>query len=194
MDADLSNEVWFFDNLKKMADLMHAKSATRLFDIFRRLTARGMTIVAQHHTNKYRTPEGKLIYKGLGDLRDDFDNLVYLDSALHEDRSRTVSIEPDKVRAVLDRLTFTISPPPDRELAWCDEHVDVAEMVEKVKQRKKDQIVIEVITESRIVEECRERGYTPKTVRAVLSRYIGDLWDCEQMRERNAKVFTLGPG
>lgn len=198
-NVDLSGQVWIFDTLKKMTDVIQKAAAKRLYATLRKLTANGMTVIALAHTNKYLSADGKPIYEGTSDLRSDFDNLVYLLPKKNPDGSLTVSTEPDKQRAALERLTFEISA--DR-IVSAAEYVDVASSIVEEFQLEKDSPDIEAITEAlqtglakqiEVISFCKERYSIPRNrVRTVLKRYSGELWDAEkQFAAKNAWRYTL---
>ncbi len=195
---DLSQEVWIFDTLKKMTDLINKSASKRLYETFRRLTARGMTIICLAHTNKYTDNDNKPIYEGTGDLRNDCDNLIYLIPKNNEDGSLTVSAEPDKERAALERMSFNISS--ERVVTRCAQYVDVTAARLEQQRREDDQDVIEVITgllnqeaaiQSKIVAHCRTHSIGKRSANTVLKRYTNDLWNCTRQFKDNAKKYEL---
>ena len=74
------NHVFIFDTLKKMTDVIVKQRAKELYKLLRSMTAKGATIVTLGHTNKFNDANGEPIYEGTGDLRSDFDELIYLES------------------------------------------------------------------------------------------------------------------
>ena len=66
-DADLNNQVWVFDTLKKMTDVIQKKNLKDLLQTMRKLSNRGMTIVLLCHTNKHKDADGNRIFEGTGD-------------------------------------------------------------------------------------------------------------------------------
>jgi hypothetical protein len=198
LDVALDREIWIFDTLKKMTEMISKTAAPRLYATLRRLTARGMTIIALGHTNKYKDADGKLIFEGTNDLRNDCDNLVYFVPVKNDDGSMTVSVEPDKTRAPLRKMTFEIST--DRQVAVRDDYVDVAAMIREQKQLEDDQDVIETITallrlgptiQSRIIQYGQEHHIGKRTTNAVLNRYTGKFWRYQPQYKDNAKLFEL---
>lgn len=119
---DYSNTVIILDTLKKFSDLMNKGRAKEFNSILRSLTAKGVTVIALAHTNKYEGEDGKPIFEGTGDLRNDFDELIYLIPCKNDDGSMTVTTEADKVRAKIENYTFSISP--DGEVKVLDKVID----------------------------------------------------------------------
>src|SRR5690606_31180754 len=97
------------DTLKKIADVQNKAHIKEVMKVFRRLTARGMTVILLAHTNKYKDEEGNPIFEGTGDLRADVDELIYLIPHRNDDGSMYVTTKPDKVRGSFEEITFNIS-------------------------------------------------------------------------------------
>lgn len=191
------NHIFIFDTLKKMTDVIVKSHAKELFKLLRSMTAKGATIVTLGHTNKYKDNDGNPVYEGTGDLRSDFDELIYLIPDFHNDGSITVSTKPNKIRGKFEPITFEIDS--DRNVSLSD-YVDVASKVQAKNQLDKDSPTIELITEAinagdfteaKIVEHCKKHGTGWRTVRGVLSRYKGTLWTLEFAFQNNAKQYFL---
>lgn len=81
----------------------------------RAITVKGATICLLGHTNKYAGEDGKQIFEGTADLRNDLDELIYLDSFKNEAANTLeVTTRPDKVRAEFAPRSFTIHLPDRR--------------------------------------------------------------------------------
>lgn len=185
-EVNLEKEVFIFDTLKKMVDVIQKNAAKGLYKTLRKLTARGATIICLSHTNKYNADNGELVFEGTGDLRSDCDEMIFLYPKKNADGSMTVSTKPDKVRGTFKPITFNISA--DREVTRSDDFVDVKSQVAMEKQREKDIVEINAIhallndgqrhTQGSILEAikrkdgCRGRD----TVCRVLTRYDGREW------------------
>ena len=199
--VDLSNRVFIFDTLKKMTDVINKSATKRLLGTLRGLTAKGATIICLAHTNKYNGKDGKPIYEGTGDVRSDVDNLIYMIPEKHSDGSMTVSIEPDKQRAALEKMSFKISA--DRQVTRLEEYQDIAEQKRIQNQRAKDQDAIERITEaiqegiskqSAIMKYCNDTGVSARVSRGVLGRYSkgpAQLWKATRESKNNALIYEL---
>ena len=98
-DADLKDQVWVFDTLKKMTDVIQKNNLKDLLQTMRKLSNRGMTIVLLCHTNKHKDAEGNRIFEGTSDLKSDVDELIYFDKVKQPDGSLVVTTNPDKTRA-----------------------------------------------------------------------------------------------
>ena len=73
----LDGWVIIFDTLKKCGDLMSKKGTADLMQFFRNLSGLGATVVLLAHTNKHKQ-DGKFVFEGVGDIRNDCDDMVFL--------------------------------------------------------------------------------------------------------------------
>jgi len=109
-DLDLSNHVFIIDTLKKFVDVIDKRMAKELYRLFRSLTVKGATICLLGHTNKYGDQDGKEIYEGTADLRNDLDELIYLDGYKNEaNNTLEITTRPDKVRAEFEPKSYIIN-------------------------------------------------------------------------------------
>ena len=127
--SDLTDYVFFFDTLKKFADLMSKTSVKDFYVLARRLTKRGATIVLLGHANKYRDKSGNLIFEGVGDVKADGDDLIFLEAAPGAldgiDVTTVVDITRGaKVRGIFEPFSFNISS--NREISFHDKVIGVA--------------------------------------------------------------------
>jgi len=199
--SDLSGVVFIFDTLKKMADLINKSATKRIMSTLRGLTAKGATVICLAHTNKYPDKNGRPVFEGTGDVRSDADNLIYLIPDKHSDGSMTVSVEPDKQRAALEKMSFKISP--EREVILLDEYQDIAGRKQAQNQKEKDQSVIEKIAvairagkrkQSDIIQDCKVNGLSERQSRKVLIRYsngIDKQWSETRGHENNSLWYEL---
>lgn len=89
--------------------MIDKSKAAEFFKLTRSLSVKGATIILLGHTNKHKDDEGNTVFEGTGDLRNDVDELIYLDCFKNEtDGTLEVTTRPDKVRAVLAPRTFII--------------------------------------------------------------------------------------
>lgn len=178
-DIDLSNTVIFLDTLKKFVDVISKPQAKQLYKVFRSLTAKGVTIIVLAHTNKYSDADGKPIYEGTGDIRSDFDELIYLIPIKNPDGSLTVSTEIDKDRARgLKNMTFIINA--DRSISIKDGFVNTLEIRKLKVDLTKDQPLLEFIESvikhgSKTMTEIQTLGksedFSRREIKAVLEKY-----------------------
>lgn len=202
-DADLDGELWIFDTLKKMTDMIDKRQLKELLQILRKLSSRGMTLILLAHTNKHKDAEGNHVFEGTGDLRADVDELIYFEPMKKEDGNLLVSTRPDKVRADLREMSFEIAP--DRTVTVCKSYVDVAKTLADEARLEKDEPVIEIIRlaivsgetlQSEIINFASSNSsFSNKQVQNVLNFYAKDtpqqLWVKKREKENNALRFSL---
>ena len=205
--ADLGNYskvVVVVDTIKKLVNVLQKAEQKKIFKIFRRLTAKGMTIILLGHTNKYNNTEGKPIYEGTGDTRNDVDELIYLIPIKNQDGSMTVSAVVDKDRAGAANVTFTIST--DRAVSVAPKYVNTLEIAQEVRLRQEDKEIIDFISKeidpdcknvTQLHEASKSDGlhYSRSTLDIVLQRYARGnaskpLWEGVKGM-KNAKFYSL---
>jgi hypothetical protein len=131
LKTDISNAVIILDTLKKCTSVNQKGQAKEFYKILRKLTARGVSVAAAGHALKYRDHEDNLVYEGTGDLRADFDDLIYLEYLRDEiNGEQTMTTYPDKQRGVFKRRTFTLDL-ESRKISYEKNVKDVKNMVVK---------------------------------------------------------------
>ena len=179
-EGDFSKVVIVLDTLKKFGDMMNKTKSKQFNTLLRTLTAKGITVICLAHTNKHDDKEGKPIFEGTGDLRNDFDELIYLIPVRNPDGTITVSTRKDKTRAEIRDESFLITP--DREVKRLDRHVDTLALNEYQENLADDQLVIDFIlkhiapmsktaTELRAIALQEQIKYSRKRIDRVLKRY-----------------------
>lgn len=122
----LRNTVIIIDTLKKFLNVLDKGNASDFFKLLRAINARGATICLLGHTNKYLSPEGELIFEGVGDIKSDIDDMIYLYSTLDpETNIREVTTKPDKVRAAFHPRSFRIHLNENRRVEECEELLQI---------------------------------------------------------------------
>lgn len=107
--AALGNTILIFDTLKKFVQVIEKAKAAAFFKLTRALSVKGATVILLGHTNKHAGEDGLPVFEGTADLRNDVDELIYLDCYKNEPEGvLEVTTRPDKVRADLKPKTFTI--------------------------------------------------------------------------------------
>lgn len=107
---DLSNDIFIFDTLKKFCDLMGKGASREFFSLMRSLSALGGTVILLGHTNKNLDFNGKPIFEGVGDVRNDVDELFYFSrSEPNANGDILVGVEPDKVRSLVKATSYKIT-------------------------------------------------------------------------------------
>ena len=179
-EGDFSKVVIVLDTLKKFGDMMNKTKSKQFNSLLRTLTTKGITVICLAHTNKHDDKEGKPIFEGTGDLRNDFDELIYLISVRNPDGTITVSTLADKTRADIRDESFLINS--DREVFRLDHHIDTLALNEYQENLADDQPVIDFIlekitpisktaTELRAIAIKEKIKYSRQRIDRVLRRY-----------------------
>jgi hypothetical protein len=198
-EEDFCNSVIILDTLKKFTDMMSKQKAKELYSIFRKLTSKGMTIICLAHTNKYDDRDGKPIYEGVGDLRSDFDELIYLIPIKNPDGTMTVSTLIDKNRSIATDKSFNITA--DREVQVMPIHVDTLAITRERHNLAHDDEVITFILES--IKDCSKTvselhtisqelkaGFSRKRIDNVAKRYCSG--SCTDPKWLSMRAATHG--
>lgn len=143
-NEDYSKTVIVLDTLKKFADLMQKSKAKEFNNILRALTTKGLTVICLAHTNKYKDADGRPVFEGTGDLRNDCDELIYLNPVTNPDGTKTVTTDYDKVRADIENVSFKILP--DRSVVVLPTTVDTVALAKEQKTLIEDAELIEFIS------------------------------------------------
>lgn len=209
-DTDLAGCVFFFDTLKKFADLMSKGGTRGFFQLMRALTQRGATVVLLGHTNKHRGPDGKLIFEGVGDVRNDVDELIYIEATEKDAQGMvTLTMRPDKVRCAIGESSFRLNT-KTMQLDALEQVVDVQAIKAAQDQRREDQPVIEAIdailanggmNHTELIRRARdETGMSRLRVERIFERYVssdpaapGALWS-QTRGLANARYIARMPG
>lgn len=169
----LKGKVYVLDTLKKVADPMRKGSMSNFMKMLRALCIKGATFVLLAHTNKYDGKDGIPIYEGVGDVRSDCDELIYLIPTKNADGSTAVSTVPDKVRGRFEPISFLIDA--NRNVSLTD-HVDAISAL----QQKANQDVIDLIraalssglsVQRDLVDHCQQRGCGKHRTTKILQKY-----------------------
>ena len=209
-ETPLDEFVLIFDTMKKFGDLM-SKGGTREFlRLMRSLTLRGATVILLGHTNKHKGPDGKLMFEGVGDVRNDVDELLYIEATEKDARGiRTLTIRADKARCAIREATFELDTNA-RQLRQLDRVVDVAAILHAQHQRQEDAPLIEatqralssgglnytVLVDRVISESGRSRATVERVIRRYLTDQAGDpkaLWLETRLRMKNTRHIALMP-
>lgn len=197
----LKGHIFFFDTLKKMADMINKSDVKNLLALFRKLTAKQATVVCLAHTNKYHDKDDKPVFEGTGDIRNDVDELIYFNPVKNADGSMTVSTFNDKVRAdFTSALTFNIDA--DRTVELSEQFVDTYDASKRQAYRDKNADVIEAIkvalsngerNQSEIVELVKSGMTASKSrITRTLGMFDGADWVCRiELRNNNTHWYRL---
>ncbi len=143
----LENNVFFFDTLKKFANLMGKESTKGFFVLMRKLTKLGATIVLPGHANKYLDPQGNLIPEGVGDVKSDADDLIFFNRDKKPDGSIDITTVVDsdkgaKVRGMFEPFSFNISK--EREITFYEKPLDTIDLSNTGISKATDEEIIQI--------------------------------------------------
>lgn len=198
---DLNHLVIVIDTIKKFVDVIQKGQAKAFLKILRSLTAKGVTVIGLGHTNKNQDSSGKLVFEGTGDIRNDVDELYYLESE-KIDGGLKVSTDTSKCRAEVKDITFTIKG-KDRAIQIVD-YEDIHLKKTLSDQLRKDQPMINFIKKSLMIKERSPteleavaktvgNGFTRRNIDKVLRAYSnGDapLWIATKA-PKNGLIYSL---
>lgn len=169
--------VFIFDTLKKFVDVINKSHAKEFYKVLRSLTVKGATVVLLSHTNKYRDADGKPIFEGTADLRNDVDELIYLDSAMNQQTGcLEITTRPDKVRAAFKPVSFSIDVQNDRKVTELNAVVTIRPKAE----RELLDLILDAIRAGHhsqgAIAQCvaDQSTFLEKTVRNFLLKHPGD--------------------
>ncbi|QKM64647.1 hypothetical protein DCO17_04995 [Polynucleobacter tropicus] len=193
-ESNQADYIYIFDTLKKFTNLMTKSKVADFMSKMRILTRHGSTVILLAHTNKRPESDGNYLFEGVGDVKNDCDNLFYLIPRKNHDGSTTVTVDFDnggKKKALLEPCTFVIQP--DRTVSLAEEYTQP----EDLKNYELDKEDIEVIlgllcngelNESTLVDLCQKQGISRRTSRRILRSY--ELWNVRK-GDKNATLYSL---
>ena len=196
-DADLSNHVYIIDTLKKFVDMLHKAQLKETLQMFRKLSVKGATIALLCHSNKYKDANGKQIYEGTVDLRNDVDELIYLDYSKDEvNKTQDITTTPDKVRANFEPVSYRILFEEDRKVFKLDEvsipvsaeHKELIDLISEAILNGDDnqQTITSYVSERMVIGKNKIRDF-------LLEKSKGDqpLWRASKTGSNNALRYTI---
>lgn len=78
-DKTVNGKIIVIDTYKKFTNIMDKESQSRFNDVVRRFVTLGGSVIVLTHVNKNRNMEGKLVWGGTSDLKDDCDAAWIID-------------------------------------------------------------------------------------------------------------------
>jgi archaellum biogenesis ATPase FlaH len=208
------------DTLKKFTDLMHKKEASEFGAIAREFVSAGGTLIVLAHVNKHRAADGRPVYAGTSDIRDDSD-CVFIMDLIDGERYQgvmTVEMTADKVRGdVADRVCLqynSIRGQSYADLIGSVKRID-RDYLESVKAQRlveeklvDDQPVIDAVirhidagikSKSKLVSAVNaDTGVSHAKIRKVLLERTGGVFDlghrwCVQIGAHNKQKYAVLP-
>ncbi len=200
---DARGVVIILDTLKKFINVMQKNDCRDFNTVLREFSSKGGTLIALAHVNKKRDSNGRPVFAGVSDLKDDFDCmfLLWLISE-RSDREKVVMIEKEKARGpVVEKVCYGYVSGKDisyNEMLLSVTEVDEDQIValEKAEAIRSDAEVIDAViacisegvnTKMLLAEAAAKRsGASGKSVLRLIDKYTGD--DPAQHRW----YFTIG--
>jgi hypothetical protein len=208
--------ILILDTVKKFTSLMNKNEAADFGAVLREFSLKGGTVIGLAHVNKHRNEDGKPVYQGTTDLKDDADCTYILDITNDGDEYRTVTFTNDKNRGDVAReVTYRYLSKPSA--SWDEKYLSIKTVGEDEMDRMKAQIesdrrleknadcidaIISALSsgplnQSGVLQQVdSENGISRKTTRAVLKahcgpkNHYGQFWT-EKKGEKNASLFSL---
>ena len=198
-----ADEIWIFDTLKKMTDVLNKSSGAKLYDMLRSMCGKGATVVLLGHTNKYADKEtGLHVYEGTGDLKSDCDVLLYLDMDRKPGEKVDewlLSTREEKCRGIREDITIKING-KTRQIEFLDGYIDIAQKRNNEKFALENDSTIEAIwlelgkgqvKSSDLLKALRvDHGISRRQAEKVLKKYTGERFILSKGMEKNAKFWS----
>lgn len=197
------------DTLKKFINLMDKKVSSVFGNIAREFVGAGGTLICLAHVNKHKDVDGKSVYTGTADIRDDADCVYMVEQLTSEEVFcrwvHTVEFECIKSRGdVAQSAAFKFTKEKGAGYRALFESVERAGRtdVENAKQallQEPDAEAIEAIrtalangqtVKSEIEKFVHVSGMSRNKARDILDKYEGRLWTVEK-GDNNASVYSL---
>lgn len=197
LSEDALGTVIILDTLKKFTDLMDKKKASEFGQIARDFVSAGGTIIALAHTNKHKSADGKSVFAGTSDIRDDSDCVYIIEQVTMGDGETVIEFINDKSRGdVDDAIGFSYKRAKGQTYRHLFDSVVRLQpgsaqarrgQVEVERQLDADSDVIESVIEaieaghalkSEIVKYANQQtGIPQRAIKDVLDRRDGALYD-----------------
>lgn len=210
-EQDLSGKVFVIDTLKKLYEVNSKGDAKEMFSIFRRLSAKGATIILLGHTTKYRDFDGWWVYEGTSDIRADSDCLLLIDRYHLDEESTVISVygehqgwEHGKHRFKFTPESFMMDMSDARKVIRQPEWIDTHKMyVDKVTEHREAEAIVSIhkflgqqpegVSQKRIVEEVQSQGISRRKTRRLLKQFQGRFWEAAEGAANNAIIYSQIP-
>ncbi len=130
--AEADGMIILLDTLKKFADMMSKRSQADLYNVLRRVIAKGGTVIIAGHANKHNDPDGNLVYEGTSDTMNDVDCVysMYRMSPA-DDETQIVEFRREKDRGkVIPKVSYQYTKSAD---------IGYREMLESVTKLDEDE-------------------------------------------------------
>ena len=205
--GSLEDCVLIVDTLKKFTDLNQKGVTKKVFELFRALTRKGLTVILLSHTVKHENESGVLVFEGTNEVATECDNLIMLDKVTQPDGSMLVSTRIEKERVPYEPLTIEIRFVEDGPTFSYVDNIDLNVLGNAQDRLQDDESIITAIQDSltsgplnqqQVIAQCE--SIPVNRIRQVLERYteghgaprIPEHW--RNVRgDKNASIYSLLP-
>lgn len=193
-ESNQSECIYIFDTLKKFTNLMTKSKVAEFMSKMRTLTRHGATVILLAHTNKRPESNGSYLFEGVGDVKNDCDNLFYLIPIKNHDGSTTVTVDFEnggKKKALLEPCTFVIQS--DRTVNLANDYAQPEDLKNYELDKDDIETIIGILSngelnESTLVELCQQQGISRRNGRRILRSY--KCWNVRK-GDKNATLYSL---
>lgn len=192
-ETNHSECIYIFDTLKKFTNLMTKGKVADFMSKMRILTRHGSTVILLAHTNKRPELDGNYLFEGVGDVKNDCDNLFYLIPMKNTDNSMTVTVDLEnggKKKALLEPCTFVIQA--NRTVNLSEEYAQPEDVKNHELDKDNIETILKLLTrgelnESALVDLCQQQGISRRNSRRILRTY--QYWSVRK-GDKNATLYS----
>jgi hypothetical protein len=215
-DDSANGVILILDTVKKFTSLMSKNEGAAFGATLREFSLKGGTVIGLAHVNKHPGLDGKPVYQGTTDLRDDADCTYIVDIDSTDEQHRVVTFTNDKNRGdVAAEVSYRYLFKPD--IPWREKYLSVVTLGEDEADRVKAQratddrlasnyeaidAIVSVLSggprnQTSLVEAVtKQSGISRRGVLKALNAHagqnnqFGQFWT-ERKGERNASEYIL---
>lgn len=181
----------FLDTLKKFVDLMKKSECRDFNTVLRQFSAYGGTVIALAHTNKNKGSDGRPVFSGTGDLKDDFDCMYTLRLiSEREAKEKVVLFEKEKARgSVVEKASYSYIN--DKTTSYSEMFLSVQAVdenqiasLQQAEEIRSDAEIIDAViaciekgvnTKMKLSKAAAElSGASKRSVLQIINKYTGD--------------------
>lgn len=163
-DGSARNAIIILDTVKKFVNIMDKRECSLFMAAVRRFVMKGGTVIGLAHTNKKLGDDGKSIYAGVSDIRDDADCAYVIDPVEGGDEANErfvtfTNIKPRGDNALSATYAYTLN----RDLPYADILLSVREVEADRVPRPRD--AAEAPSDASVIEvikSCVAEGFCTK--------------------------------
>jgi archaellum biogenesis ATPase FlaH len=147
--TDLSGHVFIFDTLKKFTDLMSKSDVKDFLTLCRTMNNRGATCIFLAHANKFRDKNENLIPEGVGDVKNDVDDLIFFERVKKPggiDVTTLVDVDKGaKTRGIFQPISFHIDT--ERKVSMYENALALPKLIDKSNQKATGEEILDIAEE-----------------------------------------------